>query len=116
MPHEHAPHDEIKYESFLEYAFLRWILTPAVHSEITSLVIPQKEVLYDGRSYRIDYALIGGQLRVAVELDGFEFHGNRQAFTYDRLRQNDLHASGWTVLRFSYDSIRLATERCVFQL
>lgn len=116
MPHEHALYEELSYESFLEYAFLRWVLAPAVNSEIKSRVIPQMEVLVDARTYRIDYALNGERLRVAVELDGFEFHGNRHAFTYDRLRQNDLHADGWTVLRFSYDSIRLDTSRCVSQL
>src|SRR5205085_6229234 len=71
---------------------------------------------YGGHTYRIDYALRGERLHVAVELDGFEFHGSRHAFTYDRLRQNDLHAAGWTVLRFSYDSIRHDVGRCVSQL
>jgi superfamily II DNA or RNA helicase len=113
---KHTLYEELSSDSFLEYAFVRWVLTPAVESEIINSVTPQKEILSDNRTYRIDYALMGGQLRIAVELDGFEFHGNRQAFTYDRLRQNDLHAAGWTVLRFSYDSIRLDTERCVFQL
>jgi superfamily II DNA or RNA helicase len=32
------------------------------------------------------------------------------------LRQNDLHAAGRTVIRFSYDSIRLETARCIDQL
>jgi very-short-patch-repair endonuclease len=99
-------------ESFLEYAFLRWVLTPAVDRTITSRVIPQQKIQFDTRSYRIDYAITGDRFRIAVELDGFEFHGNRYAFSYDRLRQNDLHAAGWTVLRFSYDSIRLDTINC----
>lgn len=108
--------ERLSSESFLEYAFLRWVFTPAVLPAITNQVIPQFEVLFGGRKYRIDYAITGERLRVAVELDGFEFHGNRYAFSYDRLRQNDLHAAGWTVLRFSYDSIRLDTARCVSQL
>jgi len=116
MSHEHAIYEELSSDSFLEYAFLRWVFTPAAAPEIASRVTPQKEVLFRGRVYRIDYALTGEQLRIAIELDGFEFHGNRHAFSYDRLRQNDLHAAGWTVLRFSYDSIRLDTARCVSQL
>ncbi len=108
--------EQLSWDSFLEYAFVRWVLTPSVESEIVGCVLPQKDVLSDSHTYRIDYALTGSHLLIAVELDGFEFHGNRRAFTYDRLRQNDLHAAGWTVLRFSYDSIRLDTERCVFQL
>ena len=53
---------------------------------------------------------------IAVELDGFEFHSSRPAFSYDRLRQNDIHATGRVVIRFSYDSIRRDTRRCVEQL
>src|SRR5258708_4417743 len=49
-------------------------------------------------------------------LDGFTFHGSRSAFSYDRLRQNDLHAAGWLVVRFSYDMLRLEPARCVAQL
>lgn len=103
-------------ESFLEYAFLRWILTPAVKSETVRFVKAQQEVSLYERDYRIDYAIFGNEIKIAVELDGFEFHGSRQAFSYDRLRQNDLQAAGWTILRFSYDSVRRETARCVEQL
>jgi hypothetical protein len=102
--------------SFLEYAFLRWVLSPAARPEIASHVVPQAEVEVNGHRYRIDYELRGEEHIFAIELDGFEFHGDRQAFTYDRLRQNDLHATGRVVVRFSYDSIRSETERCVAQL
>ena len=64
----------------------------------------------------MDYALLGTTMRVAIELDGFEFHGNRLAFTYDRLRQNDLQSAGWAIIRFSYDAIRHQAVRCVAQL
>jgi hypothetical protein len=66
--------------------------------------------------YRVDYELRGRDQVLAVELDGFEFHGSRGAFSYDRLRQNDLHATGRVVVRFSYDSIRADTARCIAQL
>ena len=102
--------------SFLEYAFLRWVLAPAVDPRIESFVCPQREVDADGHAYRIDYAIETARTHLAIELDGFEFHGNRTAFSYDRLRQNDLLAAGWEVLRFSYDSIRVDTARCVAQL
>src|SRR5918997_1842644 len=116
MRRDGALYEVLPSESFLEYAFLRWVLAPAVESEIIDLVTPQQEVMSGGHAYRIDYALRGERLLVAIELDGFEFHGSRHAFTYDRLRQNDLHAAGWTALRFSYDSIRHDVGRCVSQL
>lgn len=108
--------EAISSASFLEYAFLRWILAPAVRPPIRDHVVPQAEVTVDGRGYRVDYELRGRGHVFAVELDGFEFHGSRTAFTYDRLRQNDLHATGRVVVRFSYDAIRTDTARCIAQL
>jgi len=102
--------------SFLEFAFLRWVLAPAALPGLASHIAARAEVEVDGRRYRIDYELRGAERAFAVELDGFEFHGTRRAFTYDRLRQNDLQATGRMVVRFSYDSIRLETARCVAQL
>ena len=102
--------------SYLEAAFVRWVLTPAVRPEAARHIVPQACVSVDGRTYYVDYEFVGEEKVIAVELDGFEFHGTRPAFTYDRLRQNDLAASGRTVVRFSYDAIRLETARCVAQL
>ena len=108
--------EAISSASFLEYAFLRWVLAPAVRPGIRDHVVPQAEVTVDGRGYRVDYELRGRGHVFGVELDGFEFHGSRAAFTYDRLRQNDLHAAGRVVVRFSYDAIRTDTVRCIAQL
>ena len=41
--------------------------------------------------------------RVIVELDGFETHGTRAAFRADRAKDAALTASGYRVLRFTYD-------------
>lgn len=76
-------YETLPADSFLEYAFLRWVLTPAMHSAIKAYISPQQEIEVAGHSYRLDYAIIGQQHRVAVELDGFEYHGQRNAFTYD---------------------------------
>jgi superfamily II DNA or RNA helicase/very-short-patch-repair endonuclease len=110
------PHTQLHADSFLEYAFLRWVLAPATLPAITVRVKSQREVDVDGRQYRLDYEIAGDEMLVTVELDGFRFHSSRDAFTYDRLRQNDLHATGRVVVRFSYDAIRNDTARCVAQL
>lgn len=88
----------------------------AAKSEIVDHVKPQRDVPWAGHTYRVDYAIIGQTSFIAIELDGFAFHSSRNAFSYDRLRQNDLHAAGWITVRFSYDMIRLEPERCVVQL
>lgn len=102
--------------SYLEEAFLRWVLTPAADAAIVQRVHSQYPVTVQERTYRLDYLIVGQTLQLAVELDGFAFHSDRAAFTYDRLRQNDLAATGLTVLRFSYDAVRTDTARCVAQL
>src|SRR5262245_36496891 len=106
----------LRADSFLEYAFLRWVLAPAARDSIASCVAPQCEVEVAGHRYKRDYEFVGESSRFAIELDGFEHHGTRSAFSYDRLRQNDLHATGRITIRFSYDAIRLDTARCVAQL
>jgi superfamily II DNA or RNA helicase len=111
-----ADHLSLSFDSFLEYAFVRWVLAPATTTEIVPCVEPQRELAINGHNYRLDYEIRGSEQAIAVELDGFEYHSNRPAFSYDRLRQNDLQASGRVVLRFSYDSVRLDTARCVEQL
>src|SRR5215216_6742739 len=108
--------ERIPSTSFLEYAFLRWVLQPAVQPELYEYVVAQPEIKIGTRNYRVDYQLSGAEKTFIVELDGFAFHGSRHAFTYDRMRQNDLQAAGRIVARFSYDSIRFETARCVEQL
>jgi superfamily II DNA or RNA helicase/very-short-patch-repair endonuclease len=109
-------HLALPASSFLETCFLRWVLAPATEGEIIEHVNAQAEVAVDERRYKIDYELDGERLLLAIELDGFAFHSDRLQFTYDRFRQNDLHAAGRTVVRFSYDAIRFETTRCVEQL
>jgi superfamily II DNA or RNA helicase/very-short-patch-repair endonuclease len=109
-------YEALSASSFLEWAFLRWVLAAAARPDITKHTVAQQPVQVDGRQYRIDYEFVGGRERIAVELDGFQYHGSRQAFTYDRLRQNDLAATGRQVVRFTYDAIRNDTARCVAQL
>lgn len=102
--------------SFLEAAFVRWVLTPAVLPEAMAAITPQSELEVNGRKYYVDYEIAGATTRIAIELDGFAFHCGHAAFTYDRMRQNDLAGAGRVVIRFSYEAIRRDTARCIEQL
>ncbi|HEY8300692.1 MAG TPA: type IV toxin-antitoxin system AbiEi family antitoxin domain-containing protein [Jatrophihabitans sp.] len=53
-----------------------------------------------GRSYEIDVAFPA--LRIAIEIDGYEYHSREGRFQTDRTRQNVLIAAGWRVLRFTW--------------
>lgn len=103
-------------DSYLEGAFLRWVLTPCALPGILPAAVPQHPVAVDGRSYRVDYAFVGSTKTIAVELDGYAFHSDRNAFTYDRVRQNDLTSAGLSIVRFSYDAVRTQTALCAEQL
>jgi hypothetical protein len=55
--------------------------------------------LPDGRRARIDLAY--PDQMVAIEMDGWKWHGQRGAFDRDRARANELVALGWRVVRFT---------------
>jgi very-short-patch-repair endonuclease len=56
-----------------------------------------------GSRPRVD--LLWAQGRLVVELDGYESHGGRAPFMYDRHRDYELALSGYTVLRLANDEI-----------
>lgn len=45
------------------------------------------------------------RLRIALEAEGFEFHGTRQALVKDCRRHVNLSIRGWTLLRFSWEDV-----------
>ena len=64
----------------------------------------QHEVWHAGRFIgRVDACY--PELRLAIEVDGFEHHSTPDAFQRDRTRQNELVAIGWTVLRFTWNDV-----------
>ncbi len=64
----------------------------------------QHEVWGSGRFIgRVDAAY--PDLKLAIEVDGFEHHSTPEAFQHDRTRQNALVAIGWTVLRFTWHDV-----------
>jgi hypothetical protein len=80
-------------ESPAEFAFAKFLISSTQN-------------LYDRPSpqfvvgpYRIDFAF--PKVRLAVEIDGIEFHGNQNAFVADRKRTRYLESQGWRVMRFA---------------
>jgi very-short-patch-repair endonuclease len=61
--------------------------------------------------YEVDIAFPAH--RVAIEIDGWAFHSDQQAFQYDRNRQNWLALRGWQVLRFTWLDVTQHPERVV---
>lgn len=53
--------------------------------------------------YLVD--LVWTEGRVVVEVDGYEFHSDRHAFSLDRRRDYELTVSGYLVLRLPHDEV-----------
>jgi very-short-patch-repair endonuclease len=64
--------------------------------------------------YVVDFAFRGS--KVAIEIDGFAFHSDPEAFRTDRERQNYLILRGWTVLRFTWQDLIENPERVVAEV
>jgi very-short-patch-repair endonuclease len=65
---------------------------------------------------RLDFAyLVDGQ-KIAIELDGFEYHSNKQQMTRDYQRQRHLEANGWRMIRFTGSEIYMDAQACVLEV
>jgi very-short-patch-repair endonuclease len=65
------------------------------------------------RGSRPKVDLVWAEGRLVVELDGYDSHGSRIAFMYDRHRDCELTLSGYTVLRLANDEIELDVEKAI---
>lgn len=70
-------------------------------------VIPQYQI----GNYRIDFAL--PEQRVAIELDGHEYHKTKEQRTNDASRERYLQKHGWQVIRFTGSEIYKDVQRCI---
>lgn len=64
-----------------------------------------------GTRYRVDFANI--EEKVAIELDGYEYHNSKDQFTNDRKRQRELENLGWRIIRFSGSEVYKNAEKCL---
>jgi very-short-patch-repair endonuclease len=67
----------------------------------------------NGQTFRLDLALV--RSRIAIELDGYQWHGDRRGFERDRQRDRLLMNEGWIVIRFSGSEVLRDPALCVKQ-
>jgi very-short-patch-repair endonuclease len=63
--------------------------------------------------YRLDFALVGRNFKIAIECDGYEFHSLEAQISADNSRDLDLACEGWTVVRFTGGRIWRDVHGCV---
>jgi very-short-patch-repair endonuclease len=70
--------------------------------------LPAPEMNSSIEGYEVDF--VWRDERLIVETDGWGAHGTRSAFEHDRLRDADLLAAGWRVLRVSWARLEREPE------
>lgn len=73
--------------------------------------IPQ----YQAEAFRLDFALFDGDRKLAIEIDGAQYHRswNGELLYRDQLRNIRLAELGWDVMRFWVYEIRDAKDECI---
>ena len=82
-------------DSVLEPALARVLLRHGLPTAVF-----HRRVRAGGRVFEVDFAY--PELRIVIEVDGWQHHGRRDAFERDRARDAALVAAGWVVLRFTW--------------
>ena len=104
-------------DSYLEYLFLKRVLSPATLPEIADLIVPQFPIKAENNIYKIDFGLIGeSEKKYAIELDGYTYHKDHATFNSDRERNNYLVTKGWQVIHFTYKDVTQQPGKSIQQL
>ena len=78
-----------------------------------SALIPQAKV----HVYRLDFAVLGEGIKIAVECDGHDFHERtKEQAAHDRKRDRFLASHGWTVMRFTGSEIYRDAASCAREI
>jgi very-short-patch-repair endonuclease len=81
--------------------------------KIHGLTLPKRQKYVRGFG---DVDFVYDHERIAIELDSYEWHGDRTAFQRDRTRSNRLGLSGWLVLRYTWDDVHLRPDLVVSEV
>jgi very-short-patch-repair endonuclease len=66
----------------------------------------QELVEANNRNYMLDFNIYCAKGKIDVETDGDTYHANPEKAAEDNVRNNDLEAAGWKVLRFTTAQIQ----------
>lgn len=99
---------------YAEKLFLQQVWWPAFLQ--FDHLVPEYEIrdFRDGTRF-IDFAFFRGQVRLAIEIDGFGSHLQkitRPQFSDQLVRQNHMLLVGWKLLRFSRDDVKDKPRMC----
>lgn len=107
LRHVVAAYEPSTQRSELERAFKRLLSTAP---DITS---PFFNALVDGDTRTIEVDAYWEHRRLAVQLDGFEFHRTRRDRERDAASDADLELKGYCVMRLTWDDVTVNGERAL---
>jgi len=58
----------------------------------------------------IDFAVVGEDIKIAIEIDGTKWHSSKKAQQRDRFKDYQLRREGWKVIRIKEDEINKMEE------
>lgn len=97
-----------KCESPIEKRFLDAAISRGM------ILRPQWWVYTTDGNFRLDFAVVSD--KIAIEIDGHEFHSSREQRTHDAQRERILQALGWKVIRFTGSEIHANAGKCIDDL
>lgn len=74
----------------------------------------QKWLNYEGKTYRVDFAL--KDARIIVEVDGSYWHNREDRRVKDEERDQLLERNGWKVLRYTDVNLRVRARECIDEI
>lgn len=77
-------------------------------------LLPQIPLTFDKIKMVVDY--LQPETKIAIELDGFEYHKSKQQFTKDRLKSNLLQRKGYLALRFPACIVLKEPQDCLVEI
>lgn len=99
-----------------ERLFVSDFLFPLLGEENIKYVIPQYPFLdSEGRTRRIDFVLVKGDKKIALEVNGETYHAEgviaKEVYDDNLNRQNEILSAGYFLLRYSYSQLQHPTWR-----
>lgn len=65
--------------------------------------------------YRLDFALEAPTFKLAIEIDGYDYHSSKEQKAADYQRDRYLQSRGWRVVRFSGSEVHKNASQCVLE-
>ena len=86
----------------------------AADDRFWELIVPQVSVSTPAGKFRVDFAILDRTSRIAIELDGHDFHERtKEQAQRDKARDRALTKAGWLVIRFTGSEVFADAHRCV---